>query len=127
MSFIPDNGETEDLLGLGTGAGDRHSYANGNGGIIWPGKGEGASETAAAMHVKPGQVSQYGAETDTQTATDTGSEIEGSPSREANKKKGKNRSSAEDSPKSESTAAGGGQGKTALKWVRGTFCKFAKA
>lgn len=27
MSFIPDNGETEDLLGLGTGK----TYANGNG------------------------------------------------------------------------------------------------
>lgn len=31
MSFIPDNGETDDLIGFG--AGDRKNYSNGNGGI----------------------------------------------------------------------------------------------
>lgn len=31
MSFIPDNGETDDLIGFC--AGDRKNYSNGNGGI----------------------------------------------------------------------------------------------
>lgn len=56
--------------------------------------------------------------------TDTGSsDVDCSPSRVDGQKGRKNRrsSTADDSPKNEVA-----QGK-ALKWVRGTFCKFTKA
>lgn len=61
-------------------------------------------------------------------STDTGSEFEGSPLRN---NKGKNSSTSSSRGSEEGGGGGGtgaaaGQGK-ALKWMRGTFCKFAKA
>lgn len=69
---------------------------------------------------------EEGDETETDTATDTGSEFEGSPFRSNGSSRGKNQV-GEGSPKNEGgSGENRGQGK-ALKWVRGTFCKFAKA
>lgn len=124
MSFIPDNGETEstDLLGLGMVGEHKTNGNGGGGGIIWHEKSEGATEDTTT-NAKSSAATTETTATDSEEVATTGSEFEGSPSREKNKSNGTNNSERNESPKNDATA---GQGK-ALKWVRGTFCKFAKA